>query len=195
LLEYHKNIFSHEIFFLILLSSAGEKNKGLRSKLSSHSERLDSLAKRLRVQANDLRFDNFLSFVYTSEIVNRYLDTELRKVGLNRTQMSILHILVARGGILTPTDLSRRITRSKHATTKAVDSLEKLGLTRSAKTKSDRRLRKVAVTEKGLDLVEKTMSVRHKIGAQAMLCLDNQEAERFQDILTRFRKHVIQLMS
>jgi DNA-binding MarR family transcriptional regulator len=162
--------------------------------LSSHSERLDSLAKRLRVQANDLKFDNFLTFVYTSEIVNRYLDIELRKVGINRTQMSILHILIARGGTLTPTELSRRITRSKHATTKAVDSLEELGLTSSTKTKSDRRLRKVAVTEKGLDIVEKTMSIRHKIGFQAMQCLDNEEAEVFQDILKKFRKHVVQLM-
>lgn len=162
--------------------------------MSSHSERLDTLAKRLRVQANDLKFDNFLSFVYTSELVNKYLDIELKKVGLNRTQMSILHILIARGGILTPTELSRRITRSKHATTKAVDSLEELGLTRSTKTKSDRRLRKVAVTEKGLDLVEKTMSVRHKIGSQAMQCLDNKEAEALQDVLRKFRKHVIRLM-
>ena len=162
--------------------------------MSSHSERLDSLAKRLRVQANDLKFDNFLSFVYTSELVNRYLDIELRKFGINRTQMSILHIIIARGGILTPTELSRRITRSKHATTKAVDSLEELGLTRSARTKSDRRLRRVSVTEKGLDLVEKTMSLRHKIGSQAMQCLDHQEAKALQDILTRFRQHVVQLM-
>jgi DNA-binding MarR family transcriptional regulator len=159
-----------------------------------HSERLDTLAKRLRVQANDLKFDNFLSFIYTSEIVNRYLDTQLRKFGLNRTQMSILHILVARGGVLTPTELSRRITRSKHATTKAVDSLEELGLTESTKTKTDRRLRKVVVTEKGLDLVEKTMGVRHRIGSQAMQCLSNEDAEVLQDILRRLRKHVVQMM-
>ena len=158
-----------------------------------HSERLDSLAKRLRVQANDLKFDNFLSFIYTSEIVNRYLDNELKKFGINRTQMSILHILIARGGILTPTELSRRITRSKHATTKAVDSLEVLGLTKSARTRSDRRLRKVTITEKGLDLVEQTMSFRHKIGSQAMQFLNDKESGKFQNILRRFRKHVIDL--
>jgi MarR family 2-MHQ and catechol resistance regulon transcriptional repressor len=158
-----------------------------------HSERLDLLAKRLRVQANDLKFDNFLSFIYTSEIVNRYLDNELKKFGINRTQMGILHILIARGGILTPTELSRRITRSKHATTKSIDSLEVLGLTKSARTRSDRRLRKVTITEKGLDLVEQTMSLRHKIGSQAMQFLNDKEAEKFQNILRRFRKHVIEL--
>ena len=162
--------------------------------MKGHSERLDSLAKRLRVQANDLRFDNFLSFIYTSEIVNKYLDTELRKFGINRTQMSILHILIVRGGTLTPTDLSRRITRSKHATTKAVDSLEELGLTKSTSTKRDRRLRKVTITEKGLDLVEQTMSLRHTIGSQAMQFLDRDNAEAFQVILRQFRQHVLHLM-
>lgn len=162
--------------------------------MRGHSERLDSLAKRLRVQANDLRFDNFLSFIYTFEIVNKYLDNELRKSSLNRTQMSILHILIARGGTLTPTELSRRITRSKHATTRAVDSLETLGLTRSAGTRSDRRVRRVTITEKGLDLVEQTMSLRRKIGSQAMQCLSQEEAEAFQTILKRFRKHVTELI-
>lgn len=162
--------------------------------MKANSQRLDSLARRLRVQANDLKFDNFLSFIYTFEIVNKYLDNELKKCGLNRTQMNILHILIARGGTLTPTELSRRITRSKHATTRAVDSLETLGLTRSAGTRSDRRLRRVTITEKGLDLVEQTMSLRHKIGSQAMQCLNQDEAEAFQTILKRFRKHVLQLM-
>ncbi|HUT67506.1 MAG TPA: MarR family transcriptional regulator [Dehalococcoidales bacterium] len=161
--------------------------------MRGHAERLNSLAKRLRVQANDLRFDNFLSFIYTSEIVNKYLDTELKKFGLNRTQMSILHILIVRGGTLTPTDLSHRITRSKHATTKAVDSLENLGLTKSARTKLDRRLRRVTITEKGLDQVEQTMSLRRTIGSQAMQFLDQENAEAFQAILRRFREHVIQL--
>ena len=161
--------------------------------VNEHAERLDSLAKRLRVQANDLKFDNFLSFIYTFEIVNQYLDTALRKSGLNRTQMSILHILITSGGTMTPTELSRRIIRSKHATTKAVDSLEKRGLTRSAHTRKDRRLRRVVITEQGLDQVEQTMSLRHAIASRVMQCLSQEEAEAFRDILKRFRKHVIQL--
>ena len=161
--------------------------------MRGHAERVDSLAKRLRVQANDLRVDNFLSFIYTSDIVNKYLDTELRKSSLNRTQMSILHILTVRGGTMTPTELSSRILRSKHATTKAVDSLEKLGLTKSARTKRDRRLRMVIITEKGLDLVEKTMPITHRISSRAMYCLDKEEAEAFQTTLRQLRKHVLNL--
>lgn len=161
--------------------------------MADQAERVGSLAKRLRVQANDLRVDNFLSFIYTSEIVNKYLDTELRKSGLNRTQMSILHILIVHGGTMTPTELSSRILRSKHATTKAVDSLEKLGLTKSARTKHDRRLRKVIITPKGLDCVEETMPIRRKISSKAMQCLNQEESEAFQAILRRFRKHVLNL--
>ncbi len=42
--------------------------------------------------------------------------------------------------------------------------------------------------------IEQAMSLRHTIGSQAMQCLDQEEAESFQAILRRFRKHVIQLM-
>lgn len=157
------------------------------------SKRLDTLAVRLRAQAMDLRFDNFLSFVYTSEVVNQYLDAQLRKASLNRTQMSILHILIVHGGVMTPTELSHRVTRSKHATSRAVDSLDELGLTRSKRTKKDRRLRKVAITEKGLDKVENTMSVRHHIASQIMQCLTDDEVEVFKDLLRKLRKHVVTL--
>ncbi len=38
------------------------------------------------------------------------------------------------------------------------------------------------------------MTLRRQIGSQAMQCLDQEEAEAFQTILKRFRKHVLQLM-
>lgn len=157
------------------------------------SKRLDALAGRLRAQAMDLRFDNFLSFVYTSEVVNQYLDTQLRKSSLNRTQMSILHILITHGGVMTPTELSCRVQRSKHATTRSVDNLDELGLTKSSRTKKDRRLRKVAVTEKGLDMVESTMPLRHDIASRVMQCLTDDEMEVINSILRKLRKHVLTL--
>jgi len=115
----------------------------------SFEDTMESLANDIRVQANDLRVDNFLSFVYAADIVNRYLDTELRRVHLNRTQMNILHTLVTHEGMLTPTELGRRVFRSDHAITRAVDGLEKEGLARREGTANDRRLRKVVITRKG----------------------------------------------
>jgi DNA-binding MarR family transcriptional regulator len=86
--------------------------------------------------------------------------------------------------------LTAKGTRSKNAITRAVDSLERLGFTKSNGTKQDRRLRKVSVTEKGLDIVEKTMDLRHRIGSQVMQCLNDDSAAALQRILKQLRSHV-----
>ena len=167
--------------------------------IAKYNNRVDSLNKRLRVQAKNIRIDNFFSFLYTADMVFTYIDNELRQAGLNRTQMAILNMLVLHGGTMTPTELSRRVLRSKHATTKAVDSLEKLDLTKSekanlkSKVKGDRRLRMVSITEKGLELLETSMPAQHRIGSSLMCCLNVNEANTFKAILSRLRKHIAAL--
>ena len=169
------------------------------NKVTNYDSRVNSLGKRLRVQAKNITIDNFFSFLYTADMVFNYIDNELRQAGLNRTQMAILNMLVLHGGTMIPTELSSRILRSKHATTKAIDSLEKLGLTKSekanlnSKVKGDRRLRRVSITEKGIELLETSMPARHRFGSSLMCCLDNSEANTFKAILSRMRKHVVEL--
>ena len=60
----------------------------------SFEERIEDLANDVRELASDLRDSNFFWFIYTSEVVNKYLDRELRKFGFNRTLMNILNNLV-----------------------------------------------------------------------------------------------------
>lgn len=169
------------------------------NKVASYDSKVSSLGKRLRVQAKNIRIDNFFSFLYTADMVFNYIDNELRQAGLNRTQMAILNMLVLNGGTMIPTELSSRILRSKHATTKAIDSLEKLGLTKSvkanlnSKAKGDRRLRRVSITEKGIELLETSMPARHRFGTSLMCCLDKKEANTFKTILSRLRTHILEL--
>lgn len=37
-------------------------------------ENIDSMAKEIRTQARNIKVDTFLSYLYTSDILNRYLD-------------------------------------------------------------------------------------------------------------------------
>ena len=159
----------------------------------SFEDRVEYLANDIRAQASDLRFDNFLSFIYTAEIVNKFVDSVLRKHGANRTWMNILHILITHGGTMTPTELSRRVFRSKHAITRAVDSLEQQGLVRREGIGEDRRVRKVTITGKGLGVVKKTMPNRRDLGLRAMSCLGKEEAQTFGATLRRLRKHILSL--
>ena len=91
------------------------------------SSELQTMADEIREQAAQLRVLTFLSFVYTADVINRYLDITLAKYPVGRTGFSVLHSLVLHGGTMTPTKLSERIFRSKHAITRVVDKLEELG--------------------------------------------------------------------
>ena len=157
-------------------------------------ERLTSLAESLKSQHRDSNVYNFLSFIYTADIVNKYMETEFRTTGLDRTKLGVLHFLLANGGTMTPTELSNSTLRSKDTITKAIDNLDKLGLTKSTKSRSDRRLRKVSITAKGLDLMEKFLPLRQQIFSRAMACLDPGDAGALRAMLKQFREHVLGLI-
>jgi len=163
--------------------------------MKKDKERLISLAENLKSQHQDLNVHNFLSFIYTSDVVDKYMEIiELRTTGLDRTKLAILHFLLANGGTMTPTELSNCVLRSKDTITKAIDNLDKLGLTKSTKSRSDRRLRKVSITAKGLDLMEKFLPIRQQIFSRAMACLDPADAGALRAILKQFREHVLGLI-
>ena len=65
------------------------------SKVSNHE--IQSMADEIREQAAQLRILTFLSFIYTADVVNRYLDIEVARYPVSRTGFSILHNLVLHG--------------------------------------------------------------------------------------------------
>jgi DNA-binding MarR family transcriptional regulator len=162
-------------------------------------DRLDDLNIRVRAQEKDIAMDNFLFLINTCDMILNYLDYELRKLGLNRTQIGILTSLVLGDGTMMPTQLSRFVLRSKYATIKAIDSLEKLKLIKSersklsSKIKSDRRLRKVTITEKGLEILESTMANRRQLGSKVMGDLDDKELGELKSILSHIRNNLLAL--
>jgi DNA-binding MarR family transcriptional regulator len=162
-------------------------------------DRLDDLTLRLKAQEKDIETDNFLFLIYTCDMILNYLESELRKLGLNRTQIGILTSLVRSDGIMMPTQLSRMILRSKYATIKAIDSLERLKLTKSersklnSKVKSDRRLRKVTITEKGLEILESTMADRRQLGSKVLGDMDENELDELKSVLNHLRNNLLAL--
>ena len=157
-------------------------------------ESIDTLAREIKAGANDMRNDNFLSLIYTSEIVNKVMNSQLHKEGINWTRIGILSHLVTNGGTLTPTELSRRVLRSKHAITGAIDRLEQEGLVKREGTDTDRRVRKVTITRKGLNVLKKKIPVGRDFGLKAMSCLDEKEAQALSQILKRLRKHMVGML-
>jgi len=161
--------------------------------MEKHSEKLAYLANSLLDQHKDLHVDNTYNFLRASEILNNYLTDGFKKNGLNRTQVIILHFLLASGGSATPTQMRSRIFRSMNAISKSMDSLDKMGLTKSKRSKSDRRERQVSLTEEGLKVMEQILPVRRDLFTLATNCLNQGDAEVFNSILSKMENHLIKI--
>jgi DNA-binding MarR family transcriptional regulator len=155
---------------------------------------LETLSNDIQILAKDLRYDNLLHFASTADTMHRYLDIVLVKYAIKQTYYNILHSLITRGGVMTPTELSKRVYRSKHAITRAVDTMEREGLVVREGIGIDRRTRKVAITRKGLEAVKKSTLARQTISHDTMSCFNEQQSEDFNAALRQLRKHLLDLL-
>ncbi|MBM3182895.1 MAG: MarR family transcriptional regulator [Chloroflexi bacterium] len=90
--------------------------------------------------------------------------------------------------------MSKRVFRSKHAITRAVDTLEKDGWVKREGIGEDRRNRRVTVTTKGLNLVRRMVPFREETGSRIMSVLDGTETAQLGTALKRLRRHLVSLM-
>lgn len=157
---------------------------------------LQSMADEIREQAAQLRVLTFLSFVYTADVINRYLDIVLARYPVGRTGFSVLHNLVLHGGTMTPTKLSERIFRSKHAITRVVDKLEELGFAKRGGIGADRRVRKVSITKTGLEFVKKSQAAgQQRLGHVLLHPFDHKQIETLNTMLKQIREHAFTLIT
>jgi DNA-binding MarR family transcriptional regulator len=156
-------------------------------------EELEPLVESLKKQHSDLGVDNSFSILRVSGLLDKFLDLKYRTTGLKRAQIMILFFLLANGGTMTPTELKSKVFRSDNAISKSLDNLDKLGLTKSSRTKTDRRLRKVTFTEKGLNLIKEILPLRGQLFSQATSILNKKESEELQAILQKVMDHLLKI--
>ncbi len=158
-------------------------------------ESIGSMAVEIRAQARDLKVDTLLAFIYTSDLVNKYLDIELGSQPLTRAGFNILHNLILHEGTMQPTEISKEILRSKHSVSNAIDTLERQGLVKSQVSTTDRRVRKISITRRGLNLVKKaTTSSRERLSQNLFRDLDKRQLEQFNTILKKIRRDTLALI-
>jgi DNA-binding MarR family transcriptional regulator len=175
-----------------------ELNKESKSKPKKLDERqiaIEYLTGIIRDRASDLKGNVFLSLYSTADIFSRFVEIETHKSNLNPTLFSILHTIILRNGSMAPTEISSSVFRSKHAVTRAVDTLEKSGFVKRQLSKGDRRVRQVFITQKGLDFIKSNTEETRRIDNLAMSCLNPNQAEQLKNILNILRKHLLSLMN
>jgi DNA-binding MarR family transcriptional regulator len=155
---------------------------------------LNVLSDKIAKQADDLRVNTIVSFAYTADMVNRYLDIELRKDSSKRIWSTVLHTLITHNGSMAQTELSKRIFRSKNSVTSAINMLERKGLVKRVASEQDHRIKLVTITEKGINSMNRIVSHRKEVNSRAIAFMNDQELKQFSEILKRFRQHMFNIL-
>ena len=159
------------------------------------SEKWQLLADTLENHNMETCVSAFRAFLHLSHMVDKYLDARLSADGVNHTQRIILLLILLNRGYLTPTEISRSTFYILDTINKSIDSLEKMGITKSYNSKKDRRIRRVSLTEKGLDLAEISLPARYHAFIQAMDCLTEEEAMILQSLSERLTENLLRIMT
>jgi DNA-binding MarR family transcriptional regulator len=156
---------------------------------------IKAMAKGLRSQTRNPTVKVFLSYLYTSDIINKFLDGELAHEKVTRAGFSVLHLLILNGGSMIPTTISKKTARSKYSVTRVVDTLEKLGLVERLSSGGDRRTRRIGITTRGLEAVKNaTLASREDLCNAIFGTLSEKDLVELDGVLRNVRKNVLFLL-
>ena len=163
--------------------------------MTNFNEEIEKLANDIRAQHKDSTVDTFLLLDSTYDVIHRYVDMHFSNHTLSQTGFKVLNALILYGGHMIPTDISKKIFRSKHSVSKVIFTLESHGLVKIGSVGEDRRKREVKITAKGLAVAKKgNIYVRQRMSEEIMGILDNKEKSLMRKMLKRLRKHTSSLV-
>jgi len=144
-----------------------------------------------KTKVDKLRLGAFLSVIRFNDVATRYRAIEFAKHGSSSMRMMLMNALFVNGGSMSPTELSKRIFRTRHSITSMVDTLERQGLVRREPNPEDRRSIRVTLTPEGRQLFERMIPVGYEISQRALSCLDDDEVVALKTLLKRVREHLL----
>lgn len=131
----------------------------------------------------------YVLLLNTSDIVARYTEIQLSKLGITPTQYAVLVTLSVCQQPPTLTELSQRLFRTKNGLTTVIDNMERHGLVKRVRDNADRRAIRVMATEKGAKLFESVRAPSRELVYQIMSCYNEEELSRLSELLQRVRRH------
>jgi len=115
---------------------------------------VESLVKEINNITSDWRYNTAIHIMYSGSLYSKYIDFLLSPYNITGAGLQILYTLILQNGNSKPKDLSKLTFRSKQNLNRIINGLVKNGMVSRQKNNIDRRCRNVAVTKKGLALIE-----------------------------------------
>ena len=158
-------------------------------------KKIEETAEIMRAHHNDITVHTFLLLDSAAFVVNRYVELNSSKKKFSQSAYKVLNMLIIQGGSMTPTELSKKVFRSKHSISKVIFTLEKYGLIKILPVDGDRRKKEVRIMAKGLELAKKgNIFIREQRSHEVLGVLSDKEKKFMHDILARVRSHTLNLI-
>jgi MarR family transcriptional regulator for hemolysin len=124
---------------------------------------------------------------------NSALSDRMNEIGLTVDEYNTLAVISTAPSGLRMSDIGAGILRDASAATRITDSLEQQGLCRRNMDPSDRRARRVVMTDQGRDALRGGQSVVKGLENDLIAILETDELDSVIDLLERLRASVVSL--
>jgi len=119
----------------------------------------------------------------------RVHNQRFRDTGLNQSQVTAL-IHLDRVEALSQTDLATRLGMGKAAAGTLIEGLESKGLVERRRSREDRRLQLVSITDAGCDLVDRVDHMAEELGTEYRRGISRDERVQLVSTLNRLRENL-----
>jgi DNA-binding MarR family transcriptional regulator len=132
-----------------------------------------------------------LSVLMSFEVMERYLELELRRHEATLIKFNIMTTLFNNGGEMTPSEIAGSVFREKNSITAALNTLEAEGVVRREPSTDDRRSVKVIITDKGWEKANRLSPIAQELSRETLSCLDKDQVETLVDNMRMIREKLL----
>lgn len=143
-------------------------------------------------QISDPVINTYVLLLNTSDIVTRYTERQLSRLGITFTQYTVLVTLSACPQPPTLTELGQRLFRTNNGLTTVIDNMERNELVKRVRDKTDRRMIRVIATDKGVEISESVRAPSRELVYRIMSCCKEEDISRLSELLERIRRYTLQ---
>ncbi len=146
---------------------------------------MKSIDEVLQANFTNERHKAIVNVRHSSHFIGSYHETKLKNFDLSLAQFNILRILKGANSKLSIKVIRDRMLEKSPNTTRLIDKLIKKGFVERARSKEDRRVVYVIITNKGLKMLEKVNVVIDDVSL--LVNLSDDEAKQLNYLLDKMR--------
>jgi len=132
-----------------------------------------------------------LSILMSFEVLERYLEVELRRYKASLIRFNIMSALFVNGGEMMPSEIAESVFREKNTITAVIKSLEREGVVRREPSASDRRSVKVVITDKGWKEANRLSPIAQELSRGCLACIEKDKAEDLVETMRDLRENLL----